>query len=72
MAKNDSDSYSDIRIRKVKILQGAAKAAAETKGYKGDDLVIVKTSEYHSPPKYNVERIEGDPTTYLFKTRSKK
>ena len=64
-----SDSYSDVRIRKVKILQGEAKQAALDMGCKDDDLVILKTSEYHSLPKYEVEKIEGDPTAYLFRVK---
>lgn len=68
-----SDSkYSDIRIRKVKILEGKAKDAALAKGYSEDDLVILKTSEYHSQPTYAIEKIEGDPTEHLFRSKSKK
>jgi len=63
------DDYSDIRVRKVRILQGKAKEAAEQAGASDEDLVILKTSRYHSQPNYEVERIEGDPTLYLTRPR---
>ncbi len=56
----------DIRIRKVKVLQGRAKKEAEKKGLKPEDLVIVTTS-VNSPPEYCIEKIEGDPVSYLLK-----
>ena len=49
----------DIRFRKVKILQGDAKAEAMKQGLKPDDLVVVRTS---------VEKVEGDVVSYLLKT----
>ncbi len=61
--------YSDIRIRKVKILQGRAREAAVKAGASDDDLVILKTSEYHSQPTYHVEKIQGDPAAYLLRPR---
>jgi hypothetical protein len=62
-------SMSDISIRKVKVLQGRAKAEAEKQGLNPEDLVIVKTSVNPSNPlpEYNIERIEGDPVSYLLK-----
>lgn len=57
---------ADIRIRKVKVLQGRAKDEAEKKRLAPDDLVIVKTS-VNSLPKYEIEKIEGDPVSFLLK-----
>jgi len=63
---------SDIRIRKVKVLQGRAKDKAEKGGMNPDDLVIVKTSvSSGSLPKYCIERIEGEPVSYLLKRAGK-
>lgn len=59
----------DVRIRKVKVLQGRAKDEAEKKNLKPDDLVIVTTS-VNSLPEYRVEKIDGDPVSYLLR-RSK-
>lgn len=58
----------DIRIRKVRILKGRAKEEAEKNGLKPDDLVIV-TTKYSSDslPEYHIEKIVGDPISYLFK-----
>ena len=56
----------NIRIRKVKVLQGRAKIEAEKQNLKIDDLVIVTTS-VNSLPEYHVEKIEGDPVSYLLK-----
>lgn len=49
----------DIKIRKVKVLQGKAKTNAKKMGLSPDDLVIV-TPEY-------IEKIDGDPISYLLK-----
>lgn len=56
----------DIRIRKVKVLQGRAKDKADKKGLNPDDLVIVKTS-VNSLPEYEIEKIDGDPVSFLLK-----
>jgi hypothetical protein len=56
----------DIRIRKVKVLQGRAKIEAEKKKLGPNDLVIVTTS-VNSLPEYHVEKIDGDPVSYLLK-----
>jgi hypothetical protein len=56
----------DVRIRKVKVLQGRAKDEAEKKNLKPDDLVIVTTS-VNSLPEYHIEKIDGDPVSYLLK-----
>jgi hypothetical protein len=64
---------SDIRIRAVKVLQGRAKAEAEKQGLNPEDLVIVKTSvSSGSLPTYDIEKIEGDPVSYLLKRASQK
>jgi len=56
----------DIRIRKVKVLKGRAKEEAEKNKLSPDDLVILTTS-VNSLPEYHVEKIEGDPVSYLLK-----
>jgi hypothetical protein len=53
-------------IRKVKVLQGRAKDAAEKQGLGPDDLVIVTTS-VHPLPEYHIEKIDGDPVSFLLK-----
>ena len=53
-------------IRKVKVLQGRAKDEAEKQGLDPDDLVIVTTS-VHPLPEYHIEKIEGDPVSFLLK-----
>jgi hypothetical protein len=57
---------ADIRIRKVKVLQGRAKKEAEKNGLNPNDLVIVTTS-INSLPEYHIEKIDGDPVSYLLK-----
>jgi len=49
----------DIKIRKVKVLQGKAKTTAKKMGLSPDDLVIV-TSDH-------IEKIDGDPVSFLLK-----
>jgi hypothetical protein len=56
----------DIRIRKVKMLQGRAKVEAEKQGLTPNDLVIVTTS-VNSLPEYHIEKVDGDPVSYLLK-----
>ena len=56
------------RIRKVKILKGRAKVECDKQHLLPDDLVIVTTTYYHdSLPDYKVEKIEGDPVSFLLK-----
>jgi hypothetical protein len=63
----EGDNLSaDIRIRKVKVLQGRAKEEAEKLKLDPNDLVIVTTS-VNSLPEYRIEKIEGDPVSYLLK-----
>ena len=57
---------NDIVIRKVNVLQGRAKAEAERQGLDPDDLVIITTS-LHPLPEYHIEKIEGDPVSFLLK-----
>jgi hypothetical protein len=59
----------DIRIRKVKVLQGRAKEVAKKRKLDPDDLVLVTTS-VGSLPEYKIEKIDGDPVSFLLK-RSK-
>ncbi len=56
----------DIRIRKVKMLQGRAKVEAEKQGLTPNDLVIVTTT-VNSLPEYHIEKVDGDPVSYLLK-----
>lgn len=49
----------NIKIRKVKVLQGKAKTNAKKIRLSPNDLVIV-TPEY-------IEKIDGDPISYLLK-----
>ncbi len=60
---------TDMRIRKVKVLQGRAMDEAMKMGLEPDDLVILTTS-VNSLPEYRIEKIEGNPISYLLK-RSK-
>ena len=58
---------SDIRIRNVKVLQGRAKAEADKLGLTLDDLVILTTTYTDSLPEYHIEKIDGDPVSFLLK-----
>ena len=59
---------SDVRIRKVKVLKGRAKSEADKQGLSPGDLVIVTTKiNIGSLPEYSLEKIEGDPASYLLK-----
>ena len=53
------------KIRKVKVLEGKSKEEAIKNNLNQDDLVIV-TSEQ------SIEKIEGDPVSYLLKRASEK
>jgi hypothetical protein len=62
----------DMCIRKVKVLQGNALVEANKQQLNPDDLVIVTTTIYDQyPPSYSVEKIEGDPISYLLKRCAK-
>ena len=67
---SETAEYSDVRIRKVRILQGKAREAATAVATSPDDLVLLRTSRYHSEPTYTAEKIEGDPTLYLMRKRN--
>jgi hypothetical protein len=60
----------DFRIRKVKGLQGRLREDAETKGLGLEDLVLV-TTKVGSLPEYSIEKIEGDPVSFLLKRAGK-
>jgi hypothetical protein len=66
---DSSEMSTDMRIRKVKVLQGRAMDEAMKMGLEPDDLVILTTS-VNSLPEYRIEKIEGNPISYLLK-RSK-
>lgn len=55
---------NDHVIRKVSVLRGRAKDEAEKMGLSPNDLVIV-TTILHPLPEYRLEKIEGDPITFL-------
>ena len=58
----------DARIKQVKVLHGSAKGKAMRQGLKPDDLVIVTTRvKLLLLPEYHVEKIEGDPVSFLLK-----
>lgn len=57
---------ADLRIRKVKVLQGRAKDEAERQRLTPNDLVVVTTT-VNSLPEYHIEKIDGDPVSYLLK-----
>lgn len=50
----------DVRVRKVKVLQGRALKEAIKKGLDLNDLVLVTVIT-------NIEKIVGDPVSYLLK-----
>jgi hypothetical protein len=62
----DKQMSVDMRIRKVKVLQGRAHEEAMKKGLAPNDLVILTTC-VNSLPEYGVEKIEGDPVSFLLK-----
>ena len=59
-------------IRKVKMLQGGAKTEADKQNLKDDDLVILTTTIVDGFPEYQLEKIEGDPVSYLLKRTKEK
>jgi len=56
----------DVSIRKVKLLRGMAKEEAEKQGLSPEDLVLV-TTIVGSLPEYRIEKVEGDPVSFLLK-----
>lgn len=62
-----ADAFADdLVIRKVKTLQGRARDKAKEQELEDEDLVILRTS-VNSLPEYEIEKIEGDPLSYLQK-----
>ncbi len=61
-----SEMSADMRIRKVKVLQGRAMDEAIKMGLASDDLVIL-TTNVNSLPEYHIEKIDGNPISYLLK-----
>ena len=59
-------NQTEPRIRKVKVLRGRARDEADRMGLDLDDLVIVTTS-LHPLPEYHIEKVEGDPVSFLLK-----
>ena len=53
-------------IRKVKVLRGRARDEADKMGLEPDDLVIITTS-LHPLPEYHIEKVEGDPVSFLLR-----
>ncbi len=58
------DMPTDISIRKVKVLQGRAREEATKMGLEANDLVLLTTS-INSLPEYSIEKIDGDPVSFL-------
>lgn len=64
----DDVGSSSMRIVYVKVLRGRAKEEADKQGLKPNDLVIVTTRITNSiNPEYHIEKVEGDPISYLLK-----
>ncbi len=59
------NNFKPIKIRKVSVLQGKVKEEAKRKGLSPNDLVIVK-------PNGHLEKIVGDPVSYLLKRAKEK
>jgi hypothetical protein len=67
----NSESYSDIRFKKVKSLKGRALEKAQELKLSNDALVVVRT-KIGSLPEYEVEEVKGDPIEYLYGLGKKK
>lgn len=66
-AHTEGDRVMDEQIiRKVKVLKGRAKDEAVNLGLDPDDLVIV-TVTTNPFPEYQLEKVEGDPISFLLK-----
>ena len=58
----------DCCFRKVKVLRGRAKEAADKQGLGPEDLVVLTTKiKKGEPPEYMVEKVEGDAVSFLLK-----
>jgi len=70
---SENKTSVDTRIRKVKVLQGRAKAEADKQKLAPNDLVIVTTSvKIKDLPEYHIEKIDGDAVSFLLKQANKK
>jgi hypothetical protein len=58
---------SEKTFRKVKVLQGRARAEADKQGLTPDDLVLLTTTYTDGLPTYKVEKVYGDPITYILR-----
>jgi len=67
IGENKNYKNMDIRIRKVSVLQGKVKIEAEKQKLQPNDLVLVIINGNSLPFEYSVEKIEGDPVSYLMK-----
>ena len=56
----------DVRIRRVKTLQGEAKQKADELHLEPDELVLVR-QKINSMPAFELEKVEGDPVSFLLK-----
>lgn len=61
------NDITEDKIRTVRVLGDRAKKEAYKQGCKDEDLVIVKTiiEEGHLP-RYEITKIDGSPTQYLY------
>jgi len=66
MSSEVKEMSVDMRIKKVKVLQGRAREEAEKMHLAPDDLVVLTTT-VNSLPEYHIEKIDGDPVSYLLK-----
>jgi len=57
---------TDVVIRKVKVLRGRPREEATKMGLLSNDLVLLTTT-VNSLPEYHIEKIDGDPVTFLLK-----
>ncbi|MQY68657.1 MAG: hypothetical protein GH150_04670 [Hadesarchaea archaeon] len=60
----------DVRIRRVRVLQGRLRELADDKGINPEDLVLVTTTiekGKHPPVQYKLEKVEGDPVSFMLK-----
>lgn len=56
---------ADIRIKKVAVLSSEMQIQAYEKGFKDDDLVLVRTI-LNPFPEHEIIKIEGSPAQFLF------
>ncbi len=63
MAKGEATP--SIRVKRVKALYGAVKELALKKGFKDNDLVIVRSSVHHSVPDLDIKVVKGDPLEFI-------